>query len=574
MPLWSLTQERVEKLRRQIGEIEMEVDTLIKLSKEDLWKKDLDLFIDEWRAQLDEEHKRNRRINNMGRRASKIVKVTASGPGTKKRKGLGDYDDDDFEDRPKAKRPAPPKVKRTEIIVEKKQNTLTGFFAGNGTKGKNPARNNDGSSSDIEPEQDLVVSTAADAKNMKSADAKNTKPAAKVKTAPVSDQSDEADIVKKPVARKARAAAAKPIHYGGGESESDDSNGDDLLGDITNMVKGLPGGGTKPSTEKTSLFSSSRTIPSSSTSLKPTAPPITRNYAEISDDDDTNFMALAPQQSPRRSIHVTKNAQLTDDEAEDEDDIRPLTTNKTRPRATTKPPKPAAAEKTKPVLKSETDTEGDNDIKPVDGEDDDDDVLITKTKSKSRPATAKPKASKPTTTAKPAAPPAAKKAAGPKNPKPATATATAAKKAAQAPTPLSPAAKAYAAKQAKNNSKKSKLPNSDDDDEADGDDAMDIDMDIDGMADDLLDSPVAASTGVGAASELEDSPPVVKKKSAAVAPAATSGRPARRAVVEAKKKRPVYVVSSDEDEDEGEDGEDGSDGGDSDGVDGESDEDF
>jgi DNA topoisomerase-2 len=54
MPLWSLTQERVEKLLRQIGDKEMEVDILMKKSKEDLWKHDLGEFIAEWRLQLEE----------------------------------------------------------------------------------------------------------------------------------------------------------------------------------------------------------------------------------------------------------------------------------------------------------------------------------------------------------------------------------------------------------------------------------------------------------------------------------------------------------------------------------------
>lgn len=539
MSLWSLTQERVEKLRRQIGEIEMEVDVLIKLSKEDLWKRDLDLFIDEWRSQLDEEHNRKRRINNMGRRTSTKIKVAASGPTIKKRKGLSDDDDDDFDERPKAKKPAPPKVRRTEIIVEKKQNTLTGFFAGNGTQGKNPARNNDGNSSEIEPDPEIVVSAIADAKKMK--------PAVKSKTAPVPDHSDEAEIVTKPVARKARAAAAKPVQYGGGGSDTDDSNGDDLLGDITNMVKGLPGGENNSSTDKTSLFSTSRAMPNRSTSLKPAAPTITKDYAEISDDDDTNFMGLVPQQSPRRSINVTKNAQLTDDEDEDEDDIRPLTTNKSRPQAT-KPSKPTLAGKARPVVKSDTEAEDDKD------EDGDDDVVITQTTTKSRPAAS---SSKPAAAAKPKAskaaapkPAAVKKDTAPKKTKPAPAK--------KAPAPLSPAAKAYAAKQAKN-IKKTKLLDSEDEDDA-----------IDALADDLLDSPIPGGAGSGAKVDsdddidVENSPPVLKKAAAA--------RPARRAVVEAKKKKPVYVVSDDDEEEEESDGADFGGGGG--GGDEESDEDF
>ncbi len=523
MPLWSLTQERVEKLRRQIGEIETEVDTLIKLTKEDLWRRDLDSFIEEWRAQLDEDHKQKRRINNMGRRTSTKVKVVATGATIKRRKGLGDTDDEDFKEGRKAKKPAPPKVRRVEVKPEKKQNTLEGFFQGNGTLGKNPAMNHDGNSSEIEPEPEVVE---------KAAEVKKVKPSARPKTVPVSDHSDEEEILKKPAARKARAAASKPVQYDvGGRSESDDSNGDDLLGDITSMVKGLPGGEKKSSTDSKSLFSTSRAIPNGSASLKATAPPrATKSYAEISDDDDTNFMGLVPQQSPRRSINITKNAFLTDDEEESQDDIRPLTTNKSRP-AVVKPTIPAAAEKVKPAVKSESEIDENHGDDSDDSDEGSDDIVITKTKTKSRPAasssrpatataTSKAKSSKAGTTKTVAA----KKDPVPKKSKPAPAKKTT--------TLLSPAAKAYAAKQAKNIKKNQSLP-SDDEDEA-----------IDAMADDLLDSPVPGHKGPGARKEAssddEDSPPVKK---------AAAARPARRAA--AAKKQPVYVLSDDDDDDDG-----------------------
>jgi DNA topoisomerase II len=545
MPLWSLTQERVEKLRRQIGDIEREVDKLIKLSKEDLWKMDLDLFIEEWRTQLDEEHQRKRRINNMGRRTSQKVKVVASGPSIKKRKGLGDDEDDDFEDRPKAKKPAPPKVKRTEVIVEKsKEPLLKTWLSGNGTQGKNPAKYHDGNSSEVEPEpagaNDIVT------------EAKKAKPAPQKKTLAVPDDSEEEEVVAtKPVARKGRAAASKPIRYAGG-SDSDGSNGDDLLGDITNMVKGLPGGETKPSTDSKSLFSTSRALPNGSTSLKPAPPAATKTYAEISDDDDTNFMGLVPQHSPRRSINVTKNAELTDEEEEDEDDVRPLTTSKARSQASAKPSKPAPPEKARFVVKSESESEDD---------DDDNDIVFPKSKSRpaqpSKPAAA-PKRSKPAL--KPTAA-AKKKEAAPKKAK--TAPAPVTKKAPH----LSPAAKAYAVKQAKN-LKKNRLLDSDDDD--DEDDNADGAIDVDAMADDLLDSPIrpraaAASGKEEGDSNLEDSSPAPavvvrdnkKKKNAATTAYTTTtsttvsnatGRPARRAAVQ--KKKPVYVLSDDEEDED------------------------
>ena len=47
MAIWSLTQERVEKLRRQIGDKEEEIDALIKLTPKDIWSVDLDAFVEE-----------------------------------------------------------------------------------------------------------------------------------------------------------------------------------------------------------------------------------------------------------------------------------------------------------------------------------------------------------------------------------------------------------------------------------------------------------------------------------------------------------------------------------------------
>ena len=60
MPIWSLTRERIDKLLKQVGDKELEIDTLIKLTKEDLWTKDLDEFLAEWRFQLDDEAKRQK----------------------------------------------------------------------------------------------------------------------------------------------------------------------------------------------------------------------------------------------------------------------------------------------------------------------------------------------------------------------------------------------------------------------------------------------------------------------------------------------------------------------------------
>ena len=83
-----MTQERVEKLMRQIGDKEAEIDALIKLTPKDLWNIDLDAFVEEWNVQLTEEADRAKKIQRMGRRASHKLGIGASkgGKGKKKRK--------------------------------------------------------------------------------------------------------------------------------------------------------------------------------------------------------------------------------------------------------------------------------------------------------------------------------------------------------------------------------------------------------------------------------------------------------------------------------------------------------
>ena len=111
MALWSLTQERVDRLLKQIADKELEIDSLMKKSKEDLWTTDLDDFIEEWRFQLEDEKQRQKNIRK-GRRTSKKFATAASRPNAKKRKGLVDMSDDSDFEVPKAKKSAPaPKPK-------------------------------------------------------------------------------------------------------------------------------------------------------------------------------------------------------------------------------------------------------------------------------------------------------------------------------------------------------------------------------------------------------------------------------------------------------------------------------
>lgn len=123
MPIWSLTKERIEKLLKQIGDREDEIDTLIKLTKEDLWNNDLDAFINEWRFQLEDEAKTRKKAAQMGRRASSKLKVDAKRPAAKKGKASktkkAESDDEDEEIfRPATTRKPPAAAKKTESVDE------------------------------------------------------------------------------------------------------------------------------------------------------------------------------------------------------------------------------------------------------------------------------------------------------------------------------------------------------------------------------------------------------------------------------------------------------------------------
>ncbi|KAB8264230.1 DNA topoisomerase [Aspergillus pseudonomiae] len=509
MPIWSLTQERVEKLRRQIGDKEVEVDALIKMSKEDIWKHDLDEFIAEWRFQLEDEHRRLRKVAMMGRRtSSKLMTTAGRGAGAKKRKAaLGDDpDDEDF---------AAPKTKKSAAAKKAEpKGGLLSYLNKPAAKSKSPPKEEDDFDDDFDLEvipkknrgaskspkeededEDMGLSeveevipkksraapkaaakTASKAKEVDEdvmeveAPPKRGRPAAKAKAKPKpkddededeDDDLDDDDFMEITKAEAAKSSAPpsrsrKPVKYTLSDSDSD--NGDDLLGDVSQMVKGI---GAKDSSTADSRLLFSEHKPGSSSGLQTSPPKTSRISSDL--DDETDYGKLLPSKSPRRSLLVKpKEVKVSDDNVADEDDDEPV--------------KPAA--KAKPAARGKAAATA---AKP------------TATKARGRPkkdaaAVAKPAAASKQTT-------------------------------------LSPAAKAYASKQAKTTARKKQL----------ADDLSDDD--IDAMANDILDSPAGGKTAAG--SEDEEVRPARKP----------AGRPARRTAA-AKK---TYVI-----EDDSEDGGDAS----------------
>ncbi|EGE78098.1 DNA topoisomerase II [Blastomyces dermatitidis ATCC 18188] len=578
MPLWSLTKERVEKLRRQIGDKEIEIDTLIKLSKEDIWRADLDAFLEEWKFQLEDEGRRQAKRAKSARRVSTKLKTATKGG--KKRKAADD-DDSDF-GLPKPKKSA----KSTTINRIKPQADLLNYVSSNASRKPKPSSDKgfggaDGASGlddedDFEPEilptrkpraasskpmkpieldglsdfdefepkvketsrtaspkpaepRDVDMDTGiggpsepddiqpmpvppkktkaqpskgkpgksaaaleSDFEESKSAalpEKKSKKAAPPPQRIPLNDDDgSDVEIVSRRPARQARTNR-KPITFNN-SSESDSDDGDDLLGDVSQMVKGI-GRSADASSECRTLFSelsrpgtSAGTKPATSSSSK--TPKATSN--DIFDPDETDYSKLIPQNSPRRSLLVKpKDAKFSSDEGEGAgSDSDAVVTSRSAAAARAKP----STAPRKPAAKT------------------------TKSTSTARKPTTKPKAT--------AAAPAKK-------------------------TVLSPAAKAYAAKKAKSQ----KLTDSLSDDDG-GDD-------IDAMANDILDSPVPARKGKGKGKGRHDSFDVDDSEDEVVAPVparTAGGRPSRRAAAVAKK--PTYVVDVDSDEEDEEDDGDGS----------------
>ena len=318
MPIWSLTKERVEKLLKQVGDKELEIDTLLKLTKEDLWKRDLDEFIAEWRFQLEDEAKRQKKISSLNRRASS--KMGGGGGGGRKRKGAGS-DDSDFEGIAKPKKapkqpkpvggllsylaPPPAKTKTSDkpkapsAAAKAAQKTLNLLEA--------PKESVDDIWMSLDGSGDDVH------KAPKARTAAPLKKAATKKEVVADDDEDEEEIVRPTATRQPRAAAAKPVKYNTLDSDSD---GEDMLFDVGKMVKGID---TTSADKSRQLFAASASRPSSSSGL-PKKPVPSKQTLDM-DADDTNYSMLVPPTTAKGPAVTAREAILSEDEDDSMEDI-------------------------------------------------------------------------------------------------------------------------------------------------------------------------------------------------------------------------------------------------------------
>ncbi|KAF2864297.1 type II DNA topoisomerase [Piedraia hortae CBS 480.64] len=308
MAIWSLTQERVEKLKKQISDKEEEIDILQKKSPKDLWKEDLDGLQAEWHAQLEEEAKLEKQSRSKGRRAS--MKLGIGAKSRKKVKAESDDSDDDYMTKKKKAAPAKPRG-------------AAGLIAKLDGSGVRPAVN--------AVEQKPVVKPADEQKTLDTMFAKSAvaKPTADKKPEPrkrkpapkrVVDDDDDDDIIsiaskeapaKKPAPRAARATVQKTksyVDFDSDEEASDDGN--DMLEDVGDLVKGIgKTGGDGPSRlfHTTSAQSSPRKPSVAAAGKKP----ITAD-SDIS-EDETDWAGLA-QNSPKKATRHVVNLSDEDDE--------------------------------------------------------------------------------------------------------------------------------------------------------------------------------------------------------------------------------------------------------------------
>lgn len=437
MAIWSLTKERVDRLLKQMGDKQMEIDELIKKSKEDLWIKDLDDFMHEWETELADEKNRRKKIQGMKRRESAKLKTQAGG---RKRKSEGTDDDDFSVKKPKAKK-----------AVALKSNLLTEFIK------PKPASKVAGKKA---TEKIVANSEAPDVwQTLDGASESDTqivpKPAKKVPTKPPAEVSDSNDQAVRPTGRdRAARTARKPITYG----ISSDSEGSDGDFDVSKMVKGIgqpdssAGGGASSNSRQ--LFSASLSRPGSSAGLA-ARKSFSRDRPMLDDDsaDETDYTRLAPMSTGPATV-TAKTTILSEDDSMDGLD-GPATAPPVVPAATAvvskKRGRPAGAKNAARTTKDNGPVVEPPKAKPSKKKTDD--STATKVKPASKPVEKKKQLT------------------------------------------LSPAAKAYAAKQAKQTKTSTFDPDDDgDDDDDDGDDDVVVvkrrgkeeEDDVDKIADDML----------------------------------------------------------------------------------------
>ncbi|KAL7804633.1 type II DNA topoisomerase [Trichoderma aethiopicum] len=217
MPIWSLTAERLEKLKDAIRRKKAEYDELEAKSEKDLWCEDLAAFEAEWEKYLALSAEIQTNIRRMGRRVSK--KIGAGGGRGKKPKA-----DDDYEPEKKGRKkaaPAPkPETKTAQRFAE--------MFSSKPKPKKESQTEVVELSDDFSDDDFAALSRSKPAAAKASGSQAASKPIAQ-------SQSEESEVVP---ARTKRAAASKARTLTDADSDSDEFDFDDEMIDVGPKASG------------------------------------------------------------------------------------------------------------------------------------------------------------------------------------------------------------------------------------------------------------------------------------------------------------------------------------------------
>ncbi|KAI9171228.1 DNA topoisomerase 2 [Paramyrothecium foliicola] len=283
MPIWSLTLERLEKLKDAIRRKKAEHDELLALSEKDLWCRDLEEFVQEWNAQLALDAEIQTNIRRMGRRVSKKI---GAGRGRKAK------DDDNYEPVKKGKVKAKAPVK----VETKSAQRFAEMFSSEPKLKKEP--------------QPDVMDISDNFSDDDFAALSRNKPLPQTSQSQSQSQSEEPET-----GRTKRVAASKARTLFDADSESDDD--DKMLGDVGDLVKGI--GKPEPeSSGRLSLYAMNR--PESSqgngnVSVLPKSKSKSAKSYDVDSPDDTNYELLA-KSSPHKT--ATKGDDVDDFLSDDE----------------------------------------------------------------------------------------------------------------------------------------------------------------------------------------------------------------------------------------------------------------
>ncbi|TGJ78549.1 hypothetical protein E0Z10_g10214 [Xylaria hypoxylon] len=299
MPIWSFTQERLDRLKEQILRKKGEHDELQALSEKDLWCKDLDDFEEVWNNQL----KLDAEITTGLRRMSRY-KNNKKGAG----RGRKVKADDDFmptiaRSRPGAKSAAKPTAKATKLpekVIEKKAKPApkSSVF------GKSRPRTDGTDDSDSDPFSDNDL-------------------AALKQKIPVKEEENEDSVPASSRTKRAVAAKAKYTVIDDDDDSIDDVDEMDIdvgdVGDLLKTVGNSNGDTSNTKTSRLSLFPMSRPESShgDSATLKTKSKPSKASdfkFDDFDSNDDTNYEMLAKLSPHKKARNDDVDSFLSDDD--------------------------------------------------------------------------------------------------------------------------------------------------------------------------------------------------------------------------------------------------------------------